>query len=195
MPGQRPPLQRPDLGIVDRRFFSQQPRLLGFLGVEGGRQAGDGAERVEVEIDGIEKIAIAGVVGTGATAIPGEKHVQRIDADGGEARFARRRHDLPKRGEIADALVAFAAQAVKLGGDAACPGIETLGPPAGARRDGQMAKSRLIAVKRQTIAPNGQGRQGGAEITDGAAVASTFFRRRERAGTEFEIPVFAQLID
>ena len=112
MPGKRPLFQRPDRGIIDVACFREATRQRGFFRLERARQARDGFEREKIEIDRIEEIAVAGMIGAGAVAIPGEKHVQGIEADGGEAAFPRGFHDLPKRGEVADALVALAAQAV-----------------------------------------------------------------------------------
>ena len=155
-------LQRPDRRIIDLAGCGEFSRALPPLNGEGARQAGDFAKRLDVEIDRIEKIAIARIIGAGAVAIAREQGVQRIDPDRGVAGAAGRFRQFRERGEVADPLIAFAAQAVNLGGDAGRAGVERRRPGAGGRRDDQSAglvveKSACIARPAAAAGPrNGQ---------------------------------------
>ena len=111
------------------------------------------------------------MIGAGALALLGEKRVQRVDPERGIARAARGFGEFRERGEIADALVAVAAQAVELGAQSGGAGVERRRPETGARRDGQMADARGIVGEREPVAANGERRQRRDLHGENAAVA------------------------
>ena len=70
-----------------------------------------------VDVDRIEEAAIGRMVRARALAVFGEERMQRIDADDRAAGARGRDAGLGERREIADALVAGAAQRVEMRGE------------------------------------------------------------------------------
>ena len=131
------------------------------------------------------------MIGAGALALLGEKRVQRVDPERGVARAARGFGEFRERGEIADALVAVAAQAVELGAQSGGAGVKRRRPVTGARRDGQMADAYGIVGERELIAADGERRQRrdlhseNAAVTGAPVFAPERLRLEAAAGAAF----------
>jgi hypothetical protein len=135
-------------GVVDHLRLAQQPQPvlegLGLHLLHGFLAAAQVHQRLDVDVDRVERQAAGRAVGTGGGGVVREQGVQRAQADERRALVGRGVAEPPQVAEVADAPVARGAQGIEL--DRATPPplplLQFGGDVAGPRGDDDAAELR-----------------------------------------------------
>ncbi len=99
--------------------------------------------------------------------------MQRVDGEGHAGGLGGLAHQLPQGGEVADALIAVAADRIELGRDAEA-GVGEVGVEAGGGRHGDAADDVGRVVPPDAMPADRQRRQGARAVCERGAVAQRF---------------------
>ncbi|MEY9443706.1 hypothetical protein ABIE82_001154 [Bradyrhizobium diazoefficiens] len=183
------PFQRRHVGIGDAIAFAQ-PR--GGRGRIGDEVRGKFRDRLDVDVERIEKQPAVRRIGAAIGRVVVEQHVQRIEADAVGPELFCEPDEIGKVGEIADAPVALRADAVELHGEQPAA-VEIAAEGALWRHDHRHLFGHALGIgQRQAVVAErqagGPGDDGLARLAlcDHVAVAGDFpLQRRSAGGRQF----------